>query len=125
MSTLTSVDDYIASCPDDVREILSRIRAKVRSVLPDAEERISYQMPTITLDGRALVHFAAWKHHIGLYPLPEADHELQAELAPYETGKGTARFPLNRPVPYDLIEQLVTRLADQRGPGAADRADQP
>jgi uncharacterized protein YdhG (YjbR/CyaY superfamily) len=122
VTTFTSVDDYVASCPDDVQEILSRIRATVRSVLPDAEERISYQMPTITLDGRALVHFAAWKHHIGLYPLPEVDHELQAELAPYETGKGTARFPLNRPVPYDLIEKLVTRLADQRGLGATDGA---
>lgn len=109
------VDDYIRSCPEAVRPVLEEIRQAVHRAVPGAGETMSYQMPTITLNGRSLVHFAAWKHHIGFYPLPTADGELASALAPYSTGKGTARFPLDQPVPTDLIERLAVRLAEQQG----------
>ena len=119
MDQYVSVDDYIRSCPEPVRPVLEQIRQAMHRAVPDAEEKISYQMPTMILDGQSLVHFAAWKHHIGLYPLPAAEGELAADLAPYSTAKGTARFPLDRPVPYDLIERLTARLVDQRRSGVA------
>jgi uncharacterized protein YdhG (YjbR/CyaY superfamily) len=114
------IDDYIRSCPEPVRPVLEGIRQALHRAVPNAEEKISYQMPTITLDGQSLVHFAAWKHHIGLYPLPNLDatgvagDTLAADLQPYDTAKGTARFPLDRPVPYELIERLAARLVEQR-----------
>jgi uncharacterized protein YdhG (YjbR/CyaY superfamily) len=92
---------------------MEEIRRAIRAAVPEAGERISYQMPTITLDGRALVHVAAWKHHIGLYPLPSVEGAL-AELAPYSTGRGTAQFPLSEPIPYDLIARVAATLADHR-----------
>lgn len=110
---VANVDDYLNSFPDDVRLILLKVRATILAAVPAAEETIKYQMPTITLQGRSLVHFAAWKHHIGLYPLPRTDGDLQQELAPYRTEKGIGRFPLQEPMPYDLIERLVLLLADQ------------
>lgn len=82
--------------------------------MPDAGETIAYQMPTITHDGRSLVHFAGWRKHIGLYPLPALSDELIAEVAPYATGKGTAQFPLNQPIPYTLIGRLAALLVQQR-----------
>jgi uncharacterized protein YdhG (YjbR/CyaY superfamily) len=114
MTTAASVEDYIRSCPEPVQAILERIRSAVHDAVPGSAERISYAMPTITVDGQSLVHFAAWKRHIGLYPLPQVDEALARELAPYDTGKGTARFPLDRPVPYDLIARLGALLAEQR-----------
>lgn len=113
----TTIDEYISALPDDVAEIIEDVRLAIRNAVPDTGERISYQMPTITLDGKSLVHFAAWKHHIGLYPLPAADDALANELAPYNTGKGTARFPLDKPIPYDLIARLAAQLAVQRDDG--------
>jgi uncharacterized protein YdhG (YjbR/CyaY superfamily) len=114
-----TIDEYIASCPGggqeiDVQEILREIRRRVRRAVPDAGERISYGIPTMTLDGRRLVYFGAWKNHIASYPVPAADTGLQQEIAPYRAGKGTLRFPLRRPVPYDLIERLAALLAQQR-----------
>lgn len=109
----TTIEEYISSFPDDVREILTEIRRRILSVVPEAGQKISYQIPTITLLGRSLVHFGAWKKHIAVYPVP-ADEALRAELAPYLAGKSTARFALSEPVPYDLIERLVRQLADQR-----------
>ena len=92
---------------------LSALTAKA---VPAAEETISYQMPTVMLDGRYLVYFAAWKHHVGLYPIPPADAALERELAPYRASKGTVRFPLGEPLRYDLIERLVALLVAQRAP---------
>jgi len=112
-----TVQAYIDAAPLTVQPVLEHIRTVIHAAVPGAGERISYDMPTITLDGTALVHFAAWKHHIGLYPLPAADEALTAELRPYNTGKGTARFPLDRPVPYELIGRLAHLLAAQRGRG--------
>jgi uncharacterized protein YdhG (YjbR/CyaY superfamily) len=108
-----TIDEYIAAFPADVQEILEEIRRRMLRVVPAAGQKISYQMPTMTLQGRSLVHFGAWKKHIAVYPMP-ADESLLAELAPYLAGRSTARFPLSEPVPYDLIERLVRQLADQR-----------
>jgi uncharacterized protein YdhG (YjbR/CyaY superfamily) len=114
-----TVDDYIGSFPADIQLILAEVRRTVRRAAPAAEETISYQMPTLMLSGRALVHFAAWKHHIGMYPVPTADEAVGQELAPYVAARGTARFPLDKPVPYDLIARMVTTLVQQRM-GAAE-----
>ena len=78
---------------------------------PDAGEAIAYQMPTITYGGQSLVHFAGWKAHVSLYPTPEADEDLARELEPYETGKGTLKFSLKKPIPYELIGRVAAALA--------------
>lgn len=101
-----TVDAYIAGFPENVREILEKIRTTVRGAAPDAEESISYQIPAFKLKGTPLVYFAAHKKHIGLYPVPAGNPELE-ELSEYASGKGTAQFPLNQPIPFDLIEKIV------------------
>ena len=101
-----SVDEYIAGFPPDVQELLTRIRTTIRNAAPDAEERISYQIPTFALKGN-LVSFAAYKRHIGLYPAPEGTAQFNKKLAPYRAEKASVRFPLDRPIPFDLIAQVV------------------
>ena len=117
-STFATIDDYIGSFPADVQVVLEQLRATIPGAAPTTAETISYQMPTIMLDGRRLVHFAAWKHHIGLYPVPAADEVLERELAPYRAAKSTVRFPLREPIPYELIERLVALLIRRRVDGA-------
>jgi len=107
-----TVDDYISSFPEDVQLILEEVRRTIRKGAPTAGETISYQMPTITLNGKNLVHFAAWKHHIGLYPIPTADEAFEQELAAYRGTKDTVRLPLRQPIPYDLIERLTALLVE-------------
>ena len=102
-----TIDEYIAGFPQDVREILEEIRKTIREAAPDAAETISYQMPTFTLKGH-LVHFAAFKKHIGFYPVPTGIEAFRDELAVYEGGKGSVRFPLDQSIPYDLIGRIVT-----------------
>ncbi|MBW6465511.1 MAG: DUF1801 domain-containing protein [Brevefilum sp.] len=106
-SSPQTVDDYIVSFPAEVHEILQKIRDIVLEVVPEAEEVISYQMPTYRLGGN-LVHFAAFKSHIGLYPTPSGIEAFQGELTPYQHAKGSIRFPLDQPIPYDLIRKIVT-----------------
>ena len=101
-----TVDEYIASNPPEVRVILEKIRGIVRKAAPGAEERIAYGMPTYKMK-RNLVHFAAFKGHIGLYPTPSATGAFANELEPYESGKGSIRFPLDKPIPYNLIKRIV------------------
>jgi uncharacterized protein YdhG (YjbR/CyaY superfamily) len=101
------IDAYIAGCPRDVQPILRKIRATIRKAVPKAEEKISYRMPTFTLDGRNLVYFAAFKTHVGFYPAPTGIAKFKKALAGYEGGKGSIRFPLDRPIPYDLIARIV------------------
>ena len=110
----TTVDEYVASFPQDVQDILTEIRRRIHEVVPAAEETISYRIPAITLGGKQLIYFAAWKQHISVYPVPAADPAFAQELAPYLASKGTLRFPLSRPVPYDLIGQVAALLARQR-----------
>ncbi len=106
------VDAYIARQPAHVQPTLHRVRRVIRKALPGAEETLRYQMPTYTLRGRPVVHFAAWKHHWSLYPVTERVRAvLGPALAPYEASKGTARFPLSEPVPTRLVERLVRTLA--------------
>jgi uncharacterized protein YdhG (YjbR/CyaY superfamily) len=102
----TTIDEYIAGFPEDIQVILQKIRLTIREAAPDAVEVISYQMPTFKL-GRNLVHFAAHKAHIGFYPAPSGIEEFEQKLAPYIAGKGTVRFPLDQPIPYDLIREIV------------------
>jgi uncharacterized protein YdhG (YjbR/CyaY superfamily) len=100
------IDEYIAGFPKDVQELLEKIRTTIREAAPDAEEAIKYRMPTFTLKGN-LVHFAAFKNHIGFYPAPRGIEAFKEELSAYESAKGSARFPLGRPIPYDLIGKIV------------------
>lgn len=102
-----TVDKYIQALPEDVRNILGKIRQTIRKAAPEAVEVISYQIPTFKLQGRNLVHFAAFKNHIGLYPLPSAIEAFKQELASYKQGKGSVQFPLDRPIPYELVERIV------------------
>lgn len=100
------IDEYIAGFPQDVREILEKIRATIREAAPDAEEAIKYQIPTFTLKGN-LVHFAAFKKHIGFYPAPRGIEEFKDELSAYKGAKGSVQFPLDGPIPFDLIHRIV------------------
>ncbi len=110
--TPKNIDEYIASCPPDVRVILERIRLTIRKAAPAAQETISYKMPTFTLGG-TLVHFAAFKKHIGFYPPVRGDTKLEKAAAPYAGEKGNLRFPLDQPIPYGLVERLVKLRAKQ------------
>jgi uncharacterized protein YdhG (YjbR/CyaY superfamily) len=101
-----NIDDYIAGFPPDVQSVLQKVRETIKRAAPQAEEAISYQMPTFKLEGN-LVHFAAFKNHIGLYPTPSGTERFREELSPYETGKGSIRFPLDKPIPYGLITRIV------------------
>jgi uncharacterized protein YdhG (YjbR/CyaY superfamily) len=109
-----SVDEYLGTFPEDVRAILQEIRRTIRAAVPGCGEKISYGMPTITLDDRYVVYFAGWKHHISMYPIPAVDDTLAGEIAPYLAGKGTLRFPLSEPMPYELIGRLAALLARTR-----------
>lgn len=105
-TTPQTIDDYIAGFPPDVQEILEKIRMIIRQAAPEAAEAIKYQIPTFTLQGN-LVHFAAFKKHIGFYPTPTGTEKFQEALSIYESGKGSVRFPLDKPIPYDLITDIV------------------
>jgi len=117
--TGSGVDQYIASYPADVQAVLQEVRRRIRAAVPDAAETISYQIPAVTLNGRNLVYFAAWKHHISVYPVPAGDAAFHRDIEPYRYGKGTVRFPLSQPMPYPLIERLAALLAAERGQAAS------
>jgi uncharacterized protein YdhG (YjbR/CyaY superfamily) len=115
-TTTDPVDDYIAAFPDDIQTTLQKIRATIRAAAPDARETIKYNMPAYVLDG-FLVSFAAYKKHIGLYPAPDGDEDFNGRLAPYRAERSTVRLPLNKPIPYDLIAEIVKlRIAEQKKP---------
>jgi len=102
----SSIDEYIASFPEEVQKILKELRAVIKAAAPDAEEKISYQMPTFSQNGN-LVFFAAYKNHIGFYPTPSGIEQFKQVLSAYEGSKGTIRFPIDRPLPFDLISKIV------------------
>ena len=102
-----TIDEYIADFPVDVQEILQKVRGAIKKAAPKAEEAISYKMPTFNLDGQYLIYFAAYKKHIGLYPAPSGDAEFNKEISAYQAGKGTLQFPLDEPIPYELISKIV------------------
>jgi uncharacterized protein YdhG (YjbR/CyaY superfamily) len=101
-----NIDEYIANFPKEIQELLESVRKAIRAAAPDAEEAISYQMPTFKLKGN-LVHFAAFKHHIGFYPAPTGIEEFEQELSIYKGGKGSVQFPIDQPMPLDLISKIV------------------
>jgi uncharacterized protein YdhG (YjbR/CyaY superfamily) len=102
-----NVEEYLLFFPEETRLILSKIRAIVREKAPDADESIQYGMPAYKTDGRVLVYFAAFKNHIGFYATPSGHTAFAEELSKYKQGKGSVQFPLDKPIPYDLIEQIV------------------
>ena len=101
-----SMDEYIAAFPKETQKILQEIRAAIKAAAPEAEEKISYQMPTFAQNGN-LVHFAAGKNHIGFYPVPTGIEKFKKELSAYDGGKGSVQFPLDEPMPLALISRIV------------------
>jgi len=101
-----TIDEYIATFPKDIQGKLKQIRATIKAAAPDATEKISYQMPTFFLNGN-LVHFAAFKNHIGLYPASSGVAHFTTELGSYQTSKGAIQFPLDQPIPFDLVARIV------------------
>jgi uncharacterized protein YdhG (YjbR/CyaY superfamily) len=106
------IDEYIAGFAPDVQTILQEIRTTIRKAAPDAREKISYRMPTFTLQGN-LVHFAAHTKHIGFYPTPSGIEKFKVELSPYRSSKGAVQFPLDKPIPLDLISKIVKFRAEE------------
>ena len=106
MAAYSTIDEYIATFPKDVKRILNQLRQTIHEAAPEAEETIKYQMPTFTLHGN-LVHFAAFKNHIGFYPTPTGIEAFQQELAPYKGAKGSVQFPIDQPLPLPLIHRIV------------------
>ena len=102
----TNIDEYIATCPQEVQPLLQQMRATIQAAAPQATEKISYQMPTFELEGN-LVHFAAFKNHIGFYPAPRGIEQFAAQLAAYKGAKGSVQFPLDQPIPFDLVTEIV------------------
>lgn len=119
----TTIDAYIAGFPADVQTILQSIRRTIHDAAPEATEAISYQMPTFKLHGN-LVHFGAFKNHIGFYPVPSGIEAFQDELAAYKQGKGSIQFPLDRPMPYDLIRRIVEYRVRENTANAAAKGRQ-
>lgn len=103
----STVDSYIKSFPQDIQESLNRIREIIKKAAPEAAEGIAYEMPAYKLNGRPLVYFAAFKSHIGFYATPSGHSEFSEELSKYKQGKGSVQFPLDKPIPFDLIERIV------------------
>jgi uncharacterized protein YdhG (YjbR/CyaY superfamily) len=108
----TTIDEYITQFPEDIQQLLNKIRSVIHETAPEAVEKISYQMPGFYQKGM-LVWFAAFKDHIGFFPAPSGIESFAAEIAPYKHAKGTVRFPLGQPIPYDLIRKIVEfRMAE-------------
>ena len=105
-ATSKEVDKFIAAYPEEVQAVLNKVRATIREAAPGAEETINYGIPTFTLNGN-LVHFSAFKTHIGFYPTPSGVEKFKKELSKYEGAKGSVKFPLDQPIPYELIEKIV------------------
>jgi uncharacterized protein YdhG (YjbR/CyaY superfamily) len=118
-NSYNTIDEYIATFPDDIQKKLKEVRAVIKAAAPEASEKISYQMPTFFLFGN-LVHFAAFKNHIGFYPAPRGIEEFQKELSVYKGAKGSVQFPLDQPMPLDLISRIVKfRVKDNLAKSAA------
>jgi uncharacterized protein YdhG (YjbR/CyaY superfamily) len=101
-----TIDEYIKTFPKDIQKILESVRQTIKNVAPEAEETINYQIPTFKLNGN-LVHFAAFKNHIGFYPGSKAIEIFQKELTKYKSSKGAVQFPIDKPMPLSLIQKIV------------------
>ena len=109
---ISTIDEYIATFPADIQKKLEDMRATIKAAAPQATEKISYQMPTFFLNGN-LVHFAAFKGHIGFYPAPRGIEQFKDELANYKGAKGSVQFPLNKPLPLELVSRIVKFRAEE------------
>ena len=106
-TTPASIDEYIALFPDEIKVLLRKMRRTIQDAAPDAVEAIQYQMPAFQLHGKNLVFFAAFAHHIGFYPIPSGIAAFKKELSGYKQGKGSVQFPLDEPIPFDLVRKIV------------------
>jgi uncharacterized protein YdhG (YjbR/CyaY superfamily) len=104
---MNEIDHYIKNHPHEVQDLLKQMRYLIRELAPDAEECLSYGIPTFKTHGKALVHFAAFKKHIGFYATPSGHEAFAYELSQYKQGKGSVQFPLDKPIPFDLIQRMV------------------
>ncbi len=111
----TTISAYIATFPKSTQEILEQVRATIQNAAPEATEAIKYAMPTFVLKGKNLVHFAAYKNHIGFYATPSGHEEFKEALAIYKSGKGSVQFPIDQPMPLDLIARIVEFRVAERG----------
>lgn len=107
MSTFKNVEEYIAGFPLATQAILEQVRSTIKKTAPDAEETISYAMPAYKFNGKALVYFAGYKNHIGFYATPTGHEAFKEDLSVYKQGKGSVQFPLNKPMPLDLIKRIT------------------
>lgn len=107
MNDYTNIDEYIANFPEDVQHILQNIRKIGHEIIPQAEETISYGIPTLKLNDKYVFYFAGYKKHVSVYPIPPVPESFQKEIKPFIKGKGTLQFPLDKPIPFDLIKQFV------------------
>ncbi len=122
MDKITTVDEYILQFSSEVQEILQALRKLVKDTVPEAQEKISYQMPTYYLNGN-LVHFAAYKNHIGFYPTPSGIEAFKDELSNYKGAKGSVQFPIDKPMPFDLIRKMVEfRVMENKDKAVKKRA---
>lgn len=110
----STIDDYLAAQPTDAADAIEEIRLRVHRIVPGVTEAIRYGMPTFLLDDRHLLYLGAWKHHIALYSIPPFDGPLQSAVADYRAAKDTLQFPFSRPIPFDLIDRIVTELWERR-----------
>lgn len=106
-SKISSIDEYIDTFPEDIQTILKQVRKTIKAAAPEAGEKISYGMPTYTLNGKYLIYFAGWKNHISIYPIPMGNEAFNKEIAQYVAGKGTLKFPIDKPLPLKLITKIV------------------
>ncbi|MFC5648633.1 iron chaperone [Paenibacillus solisilvae] len=118
--TSDSINEYISKFPPEVQELLEKVRQVIKESAPEAQEKISYQMPTFALHGN-LVHFAAYKNHIGFYPAPSGIQAFKHELSNYKGAKGSIQFPLDQPLPYELISEIVKFRAAENIERAASK----
>ena len=114
-STVETVDDYIAAADPGARETLTRLREIILAALPGSAEKIRYGMPAIAVSGTRWLHFAAWRRHVGLYPVPPLEPDLEERVGPYRTTTSTVRFPLAEPIPFDLVAEVARALHGAAG----------
>jgi len=103
----SSIDKYISQFPKEIQRVLEKLRQTIKKSAPKSEETMSYGIPTFDMNGKHLVHFAAFKKHIGFYPTPSGISKFQKEMSDYETAKGSVKFPLDKPIPFDLVKEIV------------------
>ena len=104
---ISSIDEYFETFPEDTQKILKQVRRTIKTAAPEAGEKISYGIPTFTLNGKYLIYFAGWKNHISIYPIPIGDEAFNKEISQYVAGKGTLKFPIDKPMPLKLISKIV------------------